>query len=336
MNYEVITNTIKLTQVSNIYTYILTLMLLIFFHYQGSAQTARFLIINNNSAAGAAKLDMEVRVADTVYFRVNGIAVHNASVPVTVPASVPLKITLLQAGSQVAFYTYKNAIFPSKDFKVLFLYGTADAIAFSIIQAYDKALLPGRLKYDIRHSTPGLGEIDVAIRQTLYRIADNFVYGEGSSWHQEISAMNYKLDIMPYDSTYRLFSYDFPGASLVGQFVVLFTAGTATANDMYVAEMNGKVSRLNMLPLSVRAPADKGPATVNMFPVPASVLLKFELTENSGKTEIEIHDLQGKVLIRQTVNGLNTEIDISGIAKGMYLAKIGSEAGVIVKRFMKE
>src|SRR5882724_8016880 len=97
------------------------------------AQPAKFLFINNNNGAGAANLDVEVRImpADTLYVKVSNIAYLQASTQITVPSTTILKIVIKQAGTSTVYDTYTNQVLDPNVFAIWFFYGTATSKRFT-------------------------------------------------------------------------------------------------------------------------------------------------------------------------------------------------------------
>jgi hypothetical protein len=75
---------------------------------------------------------------------------------------------------------------------------------------------------------------------------------------------------------------------------------------------------------------------IYIFPNPANDNITIE---NSGIIKdaiISIYNIQGQLLLQQTLKQTKTEIDISKFAKGLYILKIGNRESIAVKRFIKE
>jgi len=74
---------------------------------------------------------------------------------------------------------------------------------------------------------------------------------------------------------------------------------------------------------------------LNPYPNPASekVTVNTDLPEHSV---ISIYNLQGQLLLQQPVQPGKTDIDISDLAKGVYILRLYSNAGVAAGRIMKE
>jgi len=76
--------------------------------------------------------------------------------------------------------------------------------------------------------------------------------------------------------------------------------------------------------------------TINLFeiyPNPATDKLFIDVSMNS---EIEILNAEGQILKSMLVNNSHAIIDISGFAEGLYFVKVKNEAGILLKKVVKE
>ena len=51
--------------------------------------------------------------------------------------------------------------------------------------------------------------------------------------------------------------------------------------------------------------------------------------------EVELYDLNGKLLARQKVDGLQTALDISALAAGTYIVRVTTNNGTAYKKLVK-
>ncbi len=74
---------------------------------------------------------------------------------------------------------------------------------------------------------------------------------------------------------------------------------------------------------------------LNLYPNPATekVIL---LTDMTGHSVISVYNLQGQILLQQQIQQGKTDIDISELAKGVYLVRLTGNAGAEVGRIIKE
>lgn len=294
------------------------------------AQTAEVLFVNNSSGSGAINLDIEIRVMpqDTVYTLYSGVNFLNASTIFSVPASTILKFNYLESGSSTVYYSISNVVYNPGEFRIHFLYGTATSKRYSSFTAYQQSSNSSVIKYDFRHSTPTLQEIDLILRGTGEVLADNFTYmGMTTGFNDEFNASDDTLDVTPFDDNANgLFAYLLPGSILGGEYILLFTSGSGSANDMYMVQMNGTVTKLASTAPVVGPPVigidDKMMETriINLYPIPVKDLLNISLSENNDeKGEIILTNLAGQIVFR---SNLIDQLDISKLNNGIYLYKV--------------
>ena len=105
----------------------------------------------------------------------------------------------------------------------------------------------------------------------------------------------------------------------------------------------GKVS-LNCLPSDLtptRAPLDLRSA-LDVFPNPASNQLnvRFSAAEVTGRVQLQIIDMTGRVLSQQSyskpMTELRAEVNVDALAPGLYRVLLTSERGVVSRPFVKQ
>jgi hypothetical protein len=77
---------------------------------------------------------------------------------------------------------------------------------------------------------------------------------------------------------------------------------------------------------------------INIYPNPATYNLTINLSQlkNLQNTSVSIYDIQGKLLLQQNIQQVQTEIDIATFAKGIYIIKVNNENESMVNKFVKE
>jgi ligand-binding sensor domain-containing protein len=81
---------------------------------------------------------------------------------------------------------------------------------------------------------------------------------------------------------------------------------------------------------------DSASERINIFPNPANNKLNIDLPDNVSVTSIDILNLQGCLLKIQTSANINSAIDVSHLPNGVYLLRITTEKGVLVKKLLKQ
>ncbi|MFH0865822.1 MAG: glycosyl hydrolase family 8 [Bacteroidota bacterium] len=74
-------------------------------------------------------------------------------------------------------------------------------------------------------------------------------------------------------------------------------------------------------------------SVIDIFPNPAKNFIQIKA---SGKSEIEILNIEGQIIKSISADESITTIDISELVSGMYFVKVKSEDGIAVKKFVKE
>ncbi|HVA97691.1 MAG TPA: T9SS type A sorting domain-containing protein, partial [Bacteroidia bacterium] len=68
-------------------------------------------------------------------------------------------------------------------------------------------------------------------------------------------------------------------------------------------------------------------ASINVFPNPSNGIFNIVQKNNFQKQNLEIYNLLGEKIISTTLNTSQTQINLSGKAKGIYFYKVVSEDG---------
>jgi hypothetical protein len=78
----------------------------------------------------------------------------------------------------------------------------------------------------------------------------------------------------------------------------------------------------------------EGLPDIVLYPVPTSGLLKISLPGAQAGLQLQILDAQGKILLEELIPGQSMHVlDLSGLAKGMYFARIQIDGEQVSKRF---
>jgi bacillolysin len=81
----------------------------------------------------------------------------------------------------------------------------------------------------------------------------------------------------------------------------------------------------------------KNNAVLKVYPSPASDILNVSvLGETNGKGIIKVIDANGIVVMQQKINNAVQQVDISRLAKGVYMLKIDNGSGLLSSKFVKQ
>lgn len=90
--------------------------------------------------------------------------------------------------------------------------------------------------------------------------------------------------------------------------------------DIYVGTMSSGVWRTSLSALSVNGSAKAKEEEMNIYPNPNNGL--FNITSSAPFTEVKVYNQLGALVITKETEGLNTSIDISSAAKGIYFYRV--------------
>jgi hypothetical protein len=73
-----------------------------------------------------------------------------------------------------------------------------------------------------------------------------------------------------------------------------------------------------------------------MYPNPVASVFTMEMDAKLKKANIQIFDINGRVLMEKQLSDIRTDIDISNFAKGMYFVKFVTDEGVRTGKLIKK
>jgi hypothetical protein len=74
---------------------------------------------------------------------------------------------------------------------------------------------------------------------------------------------------------------------------------------------------------------------LSVFPNPSNGIFNVSLPESKAY-ELEVMDLTGRTLKKQTVKGGTSQLDMQGASQGIYLLKVKSDKGTAVRKIVVE
>ncbi len=72
--------------------------------------------------------------------------------------------------------------------------------------------------------------------------------------------------------------------------------------------------------------------SVSVYPNPADEVLNLKATDNNFIEGVDVYSLTGQLLISKTVEGQSVLVDVAGLSQGMYLVKVHTSNGLVVKQ----
>ena len=303
----------------------LLLFICLCFSASFSANAAEILFINNNSAATSLDLEVVDKSSGNVVASATNINYLKATTKLTVPANAILTLNFYNAGTTTKFYNNDNVVYNDNEFRILMLYGSSSSIRYTSFTGSSGASSGSMLKYDFRHTTSDLEEIDLLVRNNSHVMANNFQYTDGTfTFDNQISAVDYVLDMTPSgNNNTGLFAWELDGASLGGEYIVLFTAGTAQNLGMYMVQMDGTVTLLTPVTsvVGIDDLAVNAELNIDIYPNPATDVLTVRSSLTDENTSIQIYSYAGKLVLSDFISTENQLFDLSSLAKGTYIVK---------------
>jgi len=119
---------------------------------------------------------------------------------------------------------------------------------------------------------------------------------------------NFADDMIPYMYHCHLLHHEDDG--MMGSFLVLDTTAMSVENDEF-----GEVS---------------------FYPNPTNNILNITLPNNNSNSEIRIINILGEAVLIENRNEVNSKIDVSALAKGIYVLEIRNREKIITQKLIKQ
>jgi glucose/arabinose dehydrogenase len=75
---------------------------------------------------------------------------------------------------------------------------------------------------------------------------------------------------------------------------------------------------------------------ITIYPTPAKTTVNFDFGKNVQGENFQIHDLNGKSIFSDKIQGMYQKMDVSNWAKGYYILSVESQKGIVSKAFLVE
>jgi bacillolysin len=105
--------------------------------------------------------------------------------------------------------------------------------------------------------------------------------------------------------------------------------------DYTVSISGGAAIAAASAPTSLTAGAISGDAVLSLYPNPALTTLTLSLSSNAELTKVEVLDARGAAVSAARYQG-NGQLDVSGLAGGLYLLRASDGQHTFVQRFVKQ
>ena len=77
------------------------------------------------------------------------------------------------------------------------------------------------------------------------------------------------------------------------------------------------------------------PIEISLYPNPAKQNIVVKLNE-FNKASLTVYDLSGRLILNKNLDSSLTNLNVSGFATGVYLFKIKTDKGEVIKRIVKQ
>lgn len=154
------------------------------------------------------------------------------------------------------------------------------------------------------------------------------------------STVLFNSSVAPAGTTYQWY---LNGVAIAGATSPTYTANGATAPGTYTVRFNSTATGCQSAastPLTVTAtlPTLAG-SSLQLFPNPTTTgLLTLQLNGYTKAVQLTVLDALGRVVLKQKVAAgqVQTQLDLSGTATGVYLLRATTEGGTEVRRIVRE
>lgn len=111
------------------------------------------------------------------------------------------------------------------------------------------------------------------------------------------------------------------------------TFGEDVAGELYIANYNGQISKIKGEVLGIN---DFEAISVNLYPNPGNDRITIQMGQGNIDS-ISVMDLKGSILYsEENLQENSKEINIEALSQGMYLVRIASVHGTVIKKLIKK
>ena len=128
----------------------------------------------------------------------------------------------------------------------------------------------------------------------------------------------------------------FNGSIIPGATSQFYTVVASGFYQVMVTDSYGCSSISTTLNVNVGIVENAAEIGISIYPNPASSSITIESINSNENAIAMFYNMQGQLLLSQSLQQLKSEIDISGFSQGMYFIKVKSDKGVAMKKFIKE
>ncbi|PQV46520.1 putative secreted protein (Por secretion system target) [Jejuia pallidilutea] len=206
----------------------------------------------------------------------------------------------------------------------------------------EAAAVSGNTDVLVHHGSTDAPTVDVNEVTGPSVLVDDASYGDFAGY-LELPTADYTINISTADGSTVVEEYTAPLATLgltdaaitvvASGFLDPSANGNGPAFGLWVALPAG--GALVELPTSALSIEDVKRIGVNIYPNPVNTILNINLRA-SLKTEVKLYDLSGRLVIEETLNGINNQVDVNSLNSGIYMLNISNKNGEATTKIMVE
>jgi len=302
------------------------------------SQTARVQLIHNSADFGVEILDVYVESILTA----NNFAFRNATAFVDLPASVELDIAIAlnnSGSANDAFYTLPVTLSEGETY-VAVIMGIESPIGYDPAPPFQLRIFdmgrevasnPTNVDVLVCHGTtdgPTVDIVETAIG--LGTLVDNISYTQFDGY-LELPTEDYIIEVRSADGSTGIAAYQAPLATLGLSGAAMTVLASGFFNPVQnldgppfglwaASPLGGPLLELPGAPLSV---SEFNNETIGLYPNPTNDFVTMELSGvEISNYSITITDISGRVVDALNYKILNSTIDVSNLASGIYVVSI--------------
>ena len=206
-----------------------------------------------------------------------------------------------------------------------FTSGSINAGAYIIITVNQTELddLYGAGTADAQWTLWGLsnGGEDIELKDASGNIIDYVDYDDQAPWPTEPDGTGPSLRLCDLSSD----------NSLASNWSASTEATGLISNAKEIKVTPGQASNCN----SLNVIKFISPIEISLYPNPAKQIIVVKLNE-FNKASLTVYDLSGRLILNKNLDSSLTNLNVSGFATGVYLFKIKTDKGEVIKRIVKQ
>ena len=292
-----------------------------------SAQTAEIFFFNNLDRAAAADHTVEVANTDGVVVATSeAMPFQMASSILTVPADQIATITYRDA-TGASLFTQNNVVFNAGRRYFQFIEGgPTGSTGISRGTTSTQTAAPGTFLYRVRNGSYDVGDVDVLVRGTSDKLADNLDQFDNSTTFPDSYAYgstSLTLDVTPAENNADgICAFRLPASSFSAQNVTFLLSGPRSDLKLFVISNDAVVTELEKVaPVSNVRDWYRDAAPIQVYPNPATGPVTVQLDAIATPITLTLTDLTGRTVLTSPMASASHTLSVRGIPAGTYVLR---------------